>query len=133
MASRDNGEADSWSSQKRRVLRLATAAFPSWSKINYSERFRMVQAFVAGEIATYKYDCTGVSRKEQLLTAEYKADCNARRASRNRHPRRDIPPIAWGEVSPGRSSTQNRFEGRDFPAHGPGYVTEWLPGRRRSP
>ncbi|HEX7535469.1 MAG TPA: hypothetical protein VF391_00510, partial [Dermatophilaceae bacterium] len=72
------------------------------------------QVFVSAEIAAYEYDCTGHSRKADVLAAEYKAQCDGRR--------KDLPPrrlptttFTWTEPEVGRHSTQARFEGEDFP------------------
>ena len=40
---------------------------PFWSKLTFDERLKMMQIFVAGEIATYEYDCTGQSRKAEFV------------------------------------------------------------------
>lgn len=91
-----------------------------WRSITYSERFLMLQVFVNAEIAAYEYDCTGKSRKANLLTDAYKEDCDARRTSRKRHPKQASEPVVWSEPHEGRRSSQGRFEGTDFPPHGPG-------------
>jgi hypothetical protein len=91
-----------------------------WRRINYSERFRMLQLFVAAEIAVYEYDCTGTSRKAELLTNAYREECDGRRTSPKRQPRRASRPVVWTEPREGRPSTQARFDGTDFPPDGPG-------------
>jgi hypothetical protein len=91
-----------------------------WRRITYSERFRMLQVFAAAEIATYEYDCTGTSRKAELLTDAYKEECDARRTARKRCPRREPPPVVWSEPHDARRSTQEMFDGADFPPEGPG-------------
>ena len=95
------------------------ATSPFWRGRRYDERFRMIQLFVMGEIAAYEYSCTGASRKAKLITDDFKAICDSRRRSRpiTAKPR---PETRWGPALPGRPSTLERFEGRDFPAHGPG-------------
>src|SRR6476661_3374848 len=50
-----------------------------WRRITYSERFTTMQVFVAGEVAVYEYDCTGATRKPDLLTTEFKMESDARR------------------------------------------------------
>ena len=51
------------------------ATSPFWRRIAYSERFRMMQIYVAADIATYEYDCTGRSRRTGPLTEEFPAEC----------------------------------------------------------
>jgi hypothetical protein len=91
-----------------------------WHRIRFSERFLMMQVFVSGEIASYEYDCTGASRKSDLLTDDYKAECDARRPPGERNPKRVEKPVVWGEPIDGRPSTAERFAGTDFPSDGPG-------------
>ena len=91
-----------------------------WKRINYSERFRMIQAFVSAEIATYEYDCTGSSRKADLLTDGYKEECDARRTTAKRYPHRATPNVVWTEPVAGRAATDAQLDGTDFPPHGPG-------------
>jgi hypothetical protein len=90
-----------------------------WKRIRFSERFQLLQIFVSGELAAYEYDSTGASRKADLLTADYRAECDVRRTSTKRHPRRDSEPVVWGDPLDGRPSTQDKLHGVDFPAHGP--------------
>lgn len=90
-----------------------------WRRINYSERFRMIQVFVAAEIATYEYDCTGVSRKADLLTEQFRSECDSRRTDTKRWPLRKIIAVEWGEPCEGRPSTHEKFAGGDFPEEGP--------------
>jgi hypothetical protein len=90
-----------------------------WRRISYSERFRLIEIFLSGEIAGYEYDCTGRSRKADLLTAEYRDECDARPPQRRRPPRRETPPVAWTDTTPGTATTVSRFDGTDFPPHGP--------------
>ncbi len=82
--------------------------------MRFTERLVMIQIFVAAEIATYEYDCTGQSRKADVLAAPYKAQCDSRRG--------DLPPLRcpkvtvdWSEPEIARRSTQARFKGEDFP------------------
>jgi hypothetical protein len=91
-----------------------------WRRFRWSERLIMMQVFVAGEIAAFEYDCTGASRKSEVLTAEYKAECDARRDPERRDPEREEKPVVWSEARPGCPSTEEKFAGLDFPAHGPG-------------
>jgi hypothetical protein len=75
---------------------------------------------VSAEIAAYEYDCTGSSRKADLLTDPYKSECDARRTTAKRFPRRASPSIIWTEPVAGRSVTDAHLDGTDFPPHGPG-------------
>lgn len=90
-----------------------------WRRIHYSERFRLLQVFVSAEIATYEYDCTGASRKAELLTEVYRSECDARRTAKS-SPRRASTPVVWTEPREGRRTTRERFDGTDFPPEGPG-------------
>ncbi len=92
-----------------------------WRRIRFSERLMMIQLFVAAEVAVYEYDCTGQTRKPDVLTDSYKATCDAR--ERNDPPRRDVEPWEWGSPAEGAPSTEDRFFGRDFPPQGPGPTT----------
>jgi hypothetical protein len=91
-----------------------------WRRITYSERFRMLQVFVTAEIATYEYDCTGTSRKADLLTDAYREECDGRRTAGKRYPSRESPPVVCSEPHAARRSTQEMFDGADFPPEGPG-------------
>lgn len=92
---------------------------PFWSRLPFDERLRMMQIFIAGEIATYEYDCTGQSRKAELLTEGFRADSDARR--RMTPPLTRVRPhVDWTAAGPGSVSTRQRFEGRDFPRDGAG-------------
>jgi len=97
----------------------AKSAF--WRRIRFSERLRMIQIFVAAEIAVYEYDCTGRTRKLEALTDSYRAECDAR--VRNGPPRRVAEPWAWSSPAEPTPSTEQRFLGHDFPGHGPGSST----------
>jgi hypothetical protein len=95
-----------------------------WRRIRYSERLLMLEIFVAAEISAYEYDCTGTSRKADLLTANYRAECDARQTAARRAPKRQSKPVVWGPPLDGKNSTQARFDGVDFPPDGPGVVAE---------
>jgi hypothetical protein len=92
---------------------------PFWRRIRWSERLRLMQVFVSAEIAVYEYDCTGSSRKAEALTAEYRAECDARRTPAKRLPRREEQAFVWPEPQGGRPSSEESFAGTDFPPHGP--------------
>lgn len=57
---------------------LNWASSPFWRRWNFTERLKMMEIFVAGEVAVYEYDCTGTSRKQDLLSDGYRAECDAR-------------------------------------------------------
>ncbi len=90
-----------------------------WSRVAFDERLKMMQAFVAGDIATYEYDCTGRGRKTDLLTDGFRAESDARRGI-STPPIRVRPQVDWQPAGPGRPSTRGRFEGLDFPRDGSG-------------
>lgn len=93
---------------------------PFWSKIRFPERLRMLQVFVAGDIATYEYDATGTSRQAEMLTDSYKADCDSRPSAWRQPPRRTRNPVQWSDpVHPQRGSP-SRLSGDDFPPQDPG-------------
>lgn len=91
-----------------------------WRRIKFPERLRLIEIFVAGEIATYEYDCTGTSRKADALSDTYKAECAARPTANNNRPARPSSRVVWGEPLEPKRSTQARFDGVDFPPDGPG-------------
>lgn len=45
-------------------------------------------------LATYEYDCTGTSRKADLLTDGYKKECDPPHGLK-RDPRRASAPVVW--------------------------------------
>lgn len=92
---------------------------PFWSRVTFDERLKMMQAFVAGDIATYEYDCTGRGRKTDLLTDGFRAESDARRGI-STPPIRVRPQVDWQPAGPGRPNTHGRFEGLDFPRDGSG-------------
>ena len=51
-----------------------------WRKFRFGDRLRMIELFLAAEIATYEFDCTGSSRSSDLLTDQYVAECEERGA-----------------------------------------------------
>lgn len=89
-----------------------------WRRVRFSERLMMIQIFVAAEIAVYEYDCIGQTRKPDVLTESYKAECDAR--ERNASPSRVVEPWEWSSPVEGTLSTEERYLGHDFPPHGPG-------------
>jgi hypothetical protein len=92
---------------------------PFWSRWPFDDRLKMIQVFVAGEIATYEYDCTGGGRKSDLVSDQFRADSDARRTNVPLL-KRVRPPVDWKPAKPARPSSRQRFEGRDFPRHAAG-------------
>lgn len=93
---------------------------PFWSKIRFPDRLRMLHVFVAAEIATYEYDATGASRKQEVLTGSYRDECDARNDRRRHRPRRVRTPVQWSDAVSPRRATDRELSGEDFPPHGPG-------------
>jgi hypothetical protein len=91
-----------------------------WRKIRFPERLKMLQVFVAAEIAAYEYDATGASRMHKALTPEYKAECDARNDPPRASPRRERRAVVWREPVGGRRATEREVAGEDFPPQGPG-------------
>lgn len=85
---------------------------PFWGNIRFAERLTMMQLFLAGEIAAYEHDCTGQSRKADLLTSDFRAQADARRRRRPA-PQPPRPPVVWEDAGPGTPSSAARF------THGP--------------
>ncbi len=93
---------------------------PFWSKIRFPDRLKTLQIFVAAEIAVYEYDSTGASRKHEVLTADYKAECVARNDGQWRPPQRERTAVRWSDPVSHRRATERELSGEDFPPHGPG-------------
>jgi len=91
------------------------ATSPFWRKIRFSERLLMIQIFLSAEIATYEYDCTGSSRKSDVLAPEYRAECD-RRGPLGPLRRTPAPDVSWGAPSFGAPSTESRLRGEDYPS-----------------
>jgi len=91
-----------------------------WRKIRFPDRLRMLDVFVAAEIAAYEYDATGASRMERALTSDYKAECDARNHPQRTPPRRERRDVAWSDPVPARRATDRELSGEDFPPNGPG-------------
>lgn len=84
-----------------------------WRKVRFTDRLRMIQIFLAAEIAVYEYDCTGSSRKAEALSSSYRQECD------DRGPfgtiRRSAPiEVSWGSPTDGTTSSEVRFRGQDF-------------------
>lgn len=96
---------------------------PFWGPIQFSERMKMMQIFVAAEIAAYEYDCTGSGRKADLTTETFRDKCDARRKAVPivSTPR---PEVEWVKAEAGRRSTDTALMGHDFPT-GPVGRRDW--------
>lgn len=85
-----------------------------WSRIRFSERLRMIQIFLAAEIAVDEYDCRGASRKADVLSTDYRAQCD--QGSPKSSIRSAIrPPVIWGSASDGNLTTREKFHGEGLP------------------
>jgi hypothetical protein len=93
---------------------------PFWRKIRFPDRLKMLHIFVSGEIAAYEYDATGAGRKQELLTSDYRAECDARNNPRRPPPRRERRAVVWSDPASAHRATASELSGEDFPAHGPG-------------
>lgn len=81
---------------------------PFWSSVPFGQRLRIVQEFVAGEIAMYEYDCKGSSRRESLLTDNFRNECDSR--ERSKTPERvSVENDAWGEPKTPTPTTLERI------------------------
>jgi len=93
-----------------------------WKSIRFSERLRMLMVFVKAEIDVYDYDCTGASAARSTLTSTFADESDSRREA-GLFPTMTIPepePPSWTKASSPRTSSIDRFMGRDFPDHGNG-------------
>jgi hypothetical protein len=73
-----------------------------------------MEIFVAGEVAVYEYDCTGTSRKQDLLSDGYRAECEARgdRAAPVPAPRGDTE---WTEPESGKPASAETMKEVGYP------------------
>lgn len=96
---------------------------PFWGRMQFSERMKMMQTFVAAEIAVYEYDCTGGGRKMNLTTDSFREESDARREVRRivAAPR---PEVKWRVAEAGRRSNMDALMGKDFPT-GPVDRRDW--------
>lgn len=92
--------------------------FDFYAGIPLMERLTMFQLFVSGEVAAFEYDDTGSSQMSEMLTAEFREQCDRR--GRLTAPNRARTEVEWGPAFTPGPSTQERLEGKDFPAQGPG-------------
>lgn len=82
-----------------------------------------MSVFVAAEINVYDFDCTGSAEARRSVTESFAIESDERRAGGV------FPSITYEAQAPatwteavGRTSTSDRYFGRDFPAHGSGAV-----------
>ena len=87
---------------------------PFWGSIRFEDRLRMMQLFVAGEIAAYEYDCTRSSRKADLLTDAFRRQADSRPHHRVAS-RPSRSSADWTDAGSGTPSSVARFVGGDFP------------------
>lgn len=109
------------------VAEWAESAF--WSKVRFTERLRMIQIFLSAEIAVYEYDCTGSSRKSDVLTSSYRDECD-QRGPLGPIQLSEPMEVVWGPPAEGVVSSEERFRGEDFPS---GVGDPDTPRIRRSP
>lgn len=97
---------------------------PFWSRIRFSERLHIMSVFVAAEIDVYDFDCTGSAKARRSVAESFASESDARRAA-GMFPNityEEQAPATWTEAV-GRTSTPDRYFGRDFPPHGSGEAT----------
>jgi hypothetical protein len=87
----------------------ARSAF--WRRVRFDERLKMIQIFLAAEVAVYEYDCTGATREQNALTASYIAECDERGPFSMIQ--RTAEAWEWGPRADGMRSTEERFWGID--------------------
>lgn len=51
---------------------------PFWGSKRFGDRVAFMQMSVEGEIATYEYDCKGTSRRANMLTDDFRHECDTR-------------------------------------------------------
>ena len=80
------------------------AESPFWSRVRFTERLQMIQIFLAAEVAVYEYDCTGSSRKAEVLSSSYRQECDQRGPlAPIRRPA--APNVVWGSPTDGTTSS----------------------------
>ena len=95
------------------------AASKFWRGIRFAHRMTMIQAFVAGDIAVYEYDCRGTSRRSDLLTQDC-VDASDERGRPDPIRRKPPPDVEWTASVAVGQSTRDQFEGQGFPS-GPAF------------
>lgn len=93
------------------VSEWATSDF--WRNIRFAHRMEMIQAFMAGEIAVYEYDCRGTSRRSDLLTQDY-MDASDERGRPDPIRRKPTPSVEWSAPVASGQGTSDRFERQGF-------------------
>jgi hypothetical protein len=93
---------------------------PFWSEIRFPDRLKMLQIFVAAEIAVYECDATARVGSKRHSRQRYRAECDARSDGLRRPPRRERPAVQWSDPVSPRRATDRELAGEDFPPHGPG-------------
>ncbi len=57
------------------------ASSPFWRGVRYKERLIMLEILVMTMVGPLEYDCLGTSQRADMLTEEFKAECDARRGT----------------------------------------------------
>lgn len=87
---------------------------PFWRRWRFTDRLTFLEIFVAAEVATYEFDCTGGSRKAHVLSDSYRAECNAR--PRRQHPApAPRPTKTWSHPEEGAPASKETMEGIGYP------------------
>lgn len=102
-----------------------------WANWSFGDRLKMIQVFVAGEIAAYEYDCTGNGHKSEMVADRFRAESDARRGAVSRLAR-VRPPVEWKPAEPAKPSTREQFEGPGFRRDGAGPKGATRPRERQS-
>ncbi|WP_446214197.1 hypothetical protein [Micromonospora sp. IBSANI012] len=82
---------------------------PFWGSKRFGDRVSIMQIFVAGEIAVYEYDCKGASRREDMLTDNFRQECTARGGGK-RPVRAARPAERWGAPVAPAPTTLERID-----------------------
>lgn len=67
---------------------------PFWGSKRFGDRVAFMQISVEGEIAVYEYDCKGTSRREDMLSDNFRQECDVRGAHK-RPVRTTRPAKQW--------------------------------------
>jgi hypothetical protein len=95
-----------------------------WRRWRFTDRLVYMEIFVAGEVATYEYDCTGDSRRARLLSESYMAECDAR-PRRQRPTPAPRPPTVWTTPEGGTPASAETLADIGYP-NGPTVPTNEL-------
>lgn len=93
-----------------------------WRQIRFSERIRMITVFVAGEIDSFDFDCTGSPAARRTATEAFAAESDLRRRN-GVFPSLVFPRPAspqWMPADAPVPSTDARFRGEGFHPDGKG-------------